>query len=152
MLLQIDHSDLISNLDYIPGPQMPWKKNSSLQLQDVYAQVYSHLTVAWRDRDTTLRILGQVIIAHPSNSSSPKWIAAVLDLEHDRVMQIVTELHLFLKIDNGDKDIRIRHPSFLEFLLDRTRSQNLFVDLDEARLALQDSPAIIRRIFTTECV
>ena len=129
---------------------MPWNKDSSLQLQDVYAQVYSYLTVAWRDRDTTLRILGQVIIAHPSNFSSPKWIAAVLDLEYDRVMQIVAELHLFLKVDDGDKDIRIRHTSFLEFLLDRTRSQDLFVDLDKARLALQDSPAIIRRIFTSE--
>ena len=116
----------------------------------MYAQVYSYLTVGWTDRDTTLRILGQVVIAHPSKFSSPKWIAAVLDLEHDCVMQIVTKLHMFLKIDNGDKDIRIRHPSFLEFLLDRTRSQDLFVDLDEARLALQDSPAIIKRIFNTE--
>ena len=140
---------------------MPWNRNSSLQLQDMYDQVYSYLTGAWKDRDTTLRILGQVIIAQglppditsigpPSNSSSSKWIAALLDLEHGRVMQIVTELRLLLNVENRDKDIRIRHPSFLDFLLDRTRSQDLFVDLDEARLVSRDAPAIIRWIFITK--
>ena len=132
---------------------MPWNKNPSLQLQDVYDQVYSYLI--WRDRDATLRILGQVIIAQclppdPPNFSSPKWIATIINLEHSRVVQIVTGLYPLLEVENEDEDIRIQHSSFREFLLDRTRSQDLFVDLDEARLLRQDTPAIIRRLFISE--
>jgi len=140
---------------------MPWNKNSSLQLQDMYDQVYSYLIGTSRDRDTMLQILGQIIIAQglpadvknispPPKPSSPNWIAAILHLEHGDVMQILTELHLLLEAENGDEDIRIRYLSFLEFLLDRTRSQDLFVDLDKARLVRRDAPAIIRWIFITE--
>jgi len=139
---------------------MPWNENSSLQLQDMYDQVYTYLICISKSRRMTLRILGQVIMAQgmpanvdtsapPPNPSSPNWIEAILNLEHGRVIQMVTELRLLLKVENGDKDIKIRHPSFLEFLLDRTRSQDLFVDLDEARLVPRDSPAIIRWIFIT---
>jgi len=139
---------------------MPWNKNSSLQLQDMYDQIYPYL-IGTLSRDTTLRILGQIIIAQgvppdvttiglPLNSSSPKWIAAILDLKHRRVMQIVTRLNPLLEVENGNKNISIQHPPFLEFLLDRTRSQDLFVDLDEARLVPSGAPAIIRWISNTE--
>jgi len=140
---------------------MSWNKNSLLQLQDVHDQACSSLISAQGDQNTALRILGQVIIAQglppdvtticpPPNPSSPNWIAAILGLEQRRVMQIVTKFHLLLEVENGDEDIKIRHPSFLEFLLDRTRSQDLFVDLDEARLVPRDAPAIITWIFITE--
>ena len=145
-----------------PGPQMPWNKNASLQLQDMYDQVYSYLIGTSRDRETILQILGQVIIAQPvplevrsadppPNYSSPNWITAILDLEQGRVMEIITELHLLLEVENGDDEIKIRHPAFLEFLLDRTRSQDLFVDLDKARSVPRDVPAYLRWIFITEC-
>jgi len=157
----IDDSETVFS-SVFPGPQMPWNKNASLQLQDMYDQVYSYLIGTSRDRDTILRILGQVIIAQPvplevrsvdppPNYSSPNWIAAILDLEQGYVMEIVTDLHLLLEVENGDDEIKIRHPSFLEFLLDRTRSQELFVDFDEARLVPRDVPAIFRWIFMTNC-
>jgi len=126
----------------------------------MYDQVYSHLIDTSKHRDTLLRILGQVIIAQgtPSdvdtfgslpNTSSLEWIKAILGLEHDSVMQIVTELHLLLEVENEVRYIRIRHPPFLEFLLDRARSQDLFIDVNEARLMLEDAPAIIGWIFST---
>jgi len=62
-------------------------------------------------------------------------------------MEIVTELHLLLEVGEADEDIRIRYQSFVEFLLDRTRSQDLFVDLNEARMVLRDVPAIVRWIY-----
>jgi len=156
----IDNSETVFS-SVFPGPQMPWNKNASLQLQDMYEQVYSYLIGTSRDRDAILRILGQVIIARRvphegatvdplPNYSSPNWIAAILDLEQDHVMEIVTELHLLLEVENGDDEIKIRHPSFLEFLLDRTRSQDLFVDPDKARSVARDVPAYLRWIFITE--
>jgi len=129
---------------------MPWDENSSLQLQDLYDQVYSYLIRASKCQPTTLRVLGQIIHAQSipadvdarPNSSSPNSITANLGLEYGSVMQIVTDLHPLLGVDNEDKNIRIRHPSFVEFLLNRSRSQELFVDIDEARSLHRDVPAI----------
>jgi len=60
-------------------------------------------------------------------------------------------LHSLLEVGNEEEDsIRIRHPPFVKFLLDRGRSQELFVDIDAARLLLRNAHAIIRRIFNTE--
>ena len=114
-------------------------------------------------RDTTLRILEKVLIARgippdvdtfgiPRISSSFRWIEATLDLEYGIVIRIVTEFHSLLEVGNADDDIRIRHLPFLEFLLDRTRSRELFVDVDKARLVPQDvpGPAVVRWIFNTQ--
>ena len=139
---------------------MPWNKNSSLRLQDMYDQVYAHLIGSSKHRDAILRILGQVILAQDMptdvdtigsipNSSSLEWIAVILGLEHGSVVQIVTQLHMLLEVGRGDQDIKIRCPSLVEFLLDRARSQDLFIDIDEARLMLQDSSSIIEWIFNT---
>ena len=140
---------------------MPWNENSSLQLQDMYDRVYSHLIRTLKRQGTMLRILGQVIVAQglppdldtggsPPNSSSSRWIEAILDLEYGSVMQIVTELRLLLEVEKGDEDIRIRHPSFLKFLLDPIRSRELFVDVNQARLVPRGAPAVVRWIFNTE--
>ena len=127
----------------------------------MYDQVHFHLIGTLECRGTMLRILGQVIIhqgippgmnvlGSPPNPSSPQWIAAILDLEESSVMQVITSLRSLLEVGNGDEDIKIRHPSFLEFLLDRSRSLELFVDVNEARLVPRDAPSIIRWIFNTE--
>jgi len=137
-----------------PGPIMPWSNNPSLKLQDMYDQVYSHLISSSQRRDTVLQILGQVIIARyiPPGAdpvaSSPKRIAAILGLEYDLVMQILTEFCSLL--DGGDEhtDIKIRQPSFLEFLLDSSRSQELCIDVDGALHILGHAP-ILRNIVET---
>ena len=141
-----------------PGPQMPWNENSSLQVPDMYDQVYSHLIGP--SNHIALQILGQVIIAQGMGpdmdiagrptSSSPKLIAAILGLEHSSVMRAVAELHSVLEVGNEDEDIRFQNPSFVKLLLDQTRSQKWSVDIDAAWLLLQNAYAIIMRIFNTE--
>ena len=158
-LLRIDDLRLSVFVTVFPGPQMPWNEISSLQIQDMYDQVYSHFVSP--TNCTTLQILGPVVIAQGMtpdvdtvgvrpNSSSPKLIAAILGLDHGSVMRTVAELQLLLEVGNEDEDIRIRNPSFVELLLDRTRSQTWFVDIDAAWLLLQNVHAIIGRIFDTE--
>ena len=128
-----------------PGPSMPWNNNPMIQLQDMYDKVYSHLISSSQHRDTILQVLGQVIIAKgmpddvdalgiSANSSSPRHIATILGLEHDLVMRIAADFHLLLEGGDESSDIKIRQPSFLEFLLDFSRSQELFVDVNEATL------------------
>jgi len=141
-----------------PGPIIPWNNNSSIQLQDMYDQVYSHLISSSRHRDTFLQVLGQVIISKdmlpnvdvisiPANSSSPKQIAATLGVECDLVIQLVADFHLLF--EDHDSDITIRQPSFLEFLLNPSRSQELCIDVNDALLILRYAPTL-RTIFETE--
>jgi len=142
-----------------PGPNMPWNNNSSIQLQDMYDQVYSHLIINSRHRDTILQVLGQVIVTQdmppdidaigiPANLSSSKRIAATLGLERDLVIQLVADFHLLLEGGDDDSGIMIRQPSFLEFLLDPSRSQELSIDVDDALVILRH--AHLRMIFDTE--
>jgi len=125
----------------------------------MYDRVYSHLIINSPNRDTILQVLGQVIVAKnmppdvdaigiPANSASPKRITAILGLTCNLVMQLVTEFHLLLEAGEEDSDIMIRHPSFLEFLLDSSRSKELYIDLNDALLILQH--ALPRIIFDTE--
>jgi len=143
-----------------PGPDMPWNDNSSIQLQDMYDRVYTHLIVNSPHRDTILQVLGQVIVAKdmppvidasgiPANFPSPKRIAAILGLEYDLVMQLVTEFHPILEGGDEHTDIKIRQPYFLEFLLDPSRSQELFINVNEALLIVRHAPTL-RTIFDTE--
>jgi len=125
----------------------------------MYDQVYSHLIINSPDRDTILQVLGQIIVAKdmppyvvaigiPANSSSPRWITAILGLKCNLVMQLVAEFHSLLEAGDEDSDIMIRQPSFLEFLLDSSRSQELCIDVDVALRILRRAP--LRIIFDTE--
>jgi len=144
--------------DFLLDPSR--SKEFNINTEDAYNCVYSHLLGTIPHRDTVLKILAQVVIAEgmlsdmdffntPSNSSSPKRIAAILGLESDTVVRIIVrDLFLVLDVENEDEDIIIRQPSILEFLLDQSRSQNLFIDVDEARSVLRDAP--IRQIFNID--
>jgi len=124
--LQIYHK---SFPDFLLDPSR--SKEFAINVEDLRDTLFSCLVVtnSFEHRDTTLRILGQVIIAGlppdldtstpPPNSSSPQWIAGILALDPRIVMEIVTKLLLLLEVGEADEDIRIRHQSFVEFLLDR---------------------------------
>jgi len=139
----------------------------------MYDLVYSHLIGSSERRDTILRILDQLVIARtmpsdvdilgtPANSSSPTRLASILGLTHDQLGRAVADVHLMLELSHypgirrgffgeffrQDQDIKFRHASFLEFLLDQSRSRELFVDIEKARLTLRK--AYIRYIFNIE--
>ena len=63
-------------------------------------------------------------------------------------MQLVTEFHLIPEGGDERTDIRIQ-PSFLRFLLDPSRSQELSIDVNDALLILRHAPTL-RTIFDTE--
>jgi len=140
-----------------PGPQMPWHTNSSLQLQDMYDQVYFHLIGMSHHRTTILQVLGQClfsdvmdpdlkIIGSPASATSPKRIETRLGLERGTISRILAPIHVLLDLGTGDRNIKFRDPSFRSFLLEQSRSQELFLDLDDARLTLKFA-APIRKAF-----
>jgi len=135
---------------------MPWQINPSLQLQDMYDRIYSYLINNSQHQETILQILGQClfsegmdsdvdIIGTPANVSFGKRIKRLLGLEEGTISQLLADISLLLEVGDGDQDIEIRDPNFRSFLLDRSRSQELFRDLDDVRLALKFS-APIRKV------
>ena len=138
---------------------MPWHTNSSLQLHDMYNQVYSYLIASSKCRDTILHILGQVVIARsmssdvdifgtPANSSSTKRLTLILGLEHAKLKRAIVDVRWLFELGDRDQDIRVQHTSFLEFLLDQSRSGELYVDVNKARMIFRQ--AAIRWIFNAE--
>ena len=136
---------------------MPWNENSTLRLQDMYDQVYSHLIRTSKHRETILQILGQCLfsegidfdaylIGASANTLSCKRIEILLGLENGTIPQILADISLLLEVGDEDQDIKICDPLFRSFLLDRSRSQELFRDSDDAQLTLKFA-APIRKMF-----
>jgi len=133
---------------------MPWCNNPSVKLQDLYDQVYSHLISSSKHQEAILRVLGQIIIAtymppdmgiigSPANTTHPSWIETILGLERGSTLRVIADVRMMLEV--GRTNIKIQDPAFQDFLLDRSRSKDLYVDLNDARLTLQ--LAIIRKVF-----
>jgi len=132
-------------------------KEFTINVQAAHDCLYSHLVGTSQDRDTILRALGQVMVAEgmpsdvdimgsPANTSSPDRVEAILGLESGDIVRIAANVQLVLQVGDRDQDIKIQDPTFRDFLLDRSRSKELFVDLVEARLTLQFA-APIRKVF-----
>jgi len=132
-------------------------KEFAIDLQVPHDCLYSHLVGTSQHRDTILRVLGQVMVAEdmPSdvdiigsfaNTSSPRRIEVILGLEPGDIVRIVGDVRLVLQVGDPEQDIKIQDPAFHDFLLDRSRSKELYVDLEDARLTLQLA-APIRKVF-----
>jgi len=138
---------------------MPWNENSALRPQEMYDQVYSHLINTSEHRETILQILGQCLFSEGMDSdinntsgpanTSPNRIEILLGLEKGTIPQLLADISLLVEVGNVDQDIKIKIPSFRSFLLDQSRSQGLFLDLDGARLTLR-FVAPIRKAFGAE--
>jgi len=132
--------------------------NTSIE-DDMHDRVYLNVIRNCPYRDTIRQILGQVTNARsmpsevdffgtPANSLSPKRLTSIFILGPYQLNEAIAHISSMLEVGDEDQDIRIRHTPFLDFLLDRSRSQELFVDINEARLTLRQAP--IRSIFMTE--
>jgi len=141
--------------DFLLDPSR--SKEFAVNVEDAYDRLFSHLIGTSRYRDTILQILGQClvsegmdsnvdIIGSPANTSSSNRIETILGLEHGTILQILPDIRLLVEVRGRGRDIKIRNPIFRSFLLDRSRSQGFFLDLDDARLTLKFA-APIRKVF-----
>jgi len=128
-------------------------KESIPQLQDdsVSDWVYVRLVSNSKYRDDILHALGQVMVAHsmssdldtfgiPASPSSPNPVKQILGLEHGTAIRTLENVQLTHEPLNRDQDIKIQYPPFLSLLLDRLRSPENFVDLNETRQTLLVAP------------
>jgi len=128
-------------------------------MQAAHDCLYSHLISTSQDPDAVLRILGQVIVAEgmpsdvdiigsPANTSSSDRIEAILELGRGDIARIVGDLRLMLQVGSTDQDIKILDPIFRDFLLDRSRSQRISIDINDALLILRHG--LLRVTFETK--
>ena len=122
--------------------------------------LFYHLIGTSKHRDTVLQVLGQCLVSEgmdsdvdiigtPANTSSPARIEIILGIKCGAVLSLLQDIYLLLEVGDGDQDIEIRNPFLRGFLLDRSRSQELYLDLDDARSTLKFA-APIRKVFGAE--
>jgi len=143
--------------DFLLDPSR--SKEFAIDFKAARYSLYSHLVCTSQDRDTALRVLGQVMVAEsmpsdvdiigsPANTSSPDRVEVILGLEHGDITRLFADVcfNLVVRVGHQDQDIKIQDPAFRDFLRDQSKSNELYVNLEDARLTLQLA-APIRKVF-----
>jgi len=154
-----DHSDIQIYHKSFPDFLLdPTRSNEfAVNVDESHDCLFSHLMGASKHQDIILQVFGQCLVAEgmnsdvdilgtPANTSSPDRIEMILGLEHGAIPRLLEDFLLLVEVVDSEQDIKINNPVFRSFLLDRSRSQGLFLDLDGARLTLRFA-APIRKVF-----
>jgi len=121
-------------------------------------QLYSCVVRSVTRRMEVLEILGQLILARemsneedilgsPSNSTSQSRMEVILNLRVGDANELLNRMHSV--VDVGE-DLKLRHASFCDFLLDPSRSKDFQVNLSDARRVL--GLAYMRTICLPPCM
>jgi len=92
--------------------------------------------------ETILQILGLLIATRAAGvedgeeSLGPTDLEAALDLQRGDVRRSLTDMHSLIDIREEEGYIRILHTSLSDFLLDASRSMELFIDVKVSHLEL----------------
>jgi len=132
----------------------------TIDVDGSYNCLFAHIVGTLQHRDIIVQVLGQWVVSKemnsdvdildtPANTSSPNRIETILGLEHGAIPRLLEDIRLLVEVGNAEQDIKINDSSFCSFLLDRSRSQRLFLDLDGARLTLKFA-APIRKVFSAK--
>jgi len=150
--IQIYHK---SFADFLLDPSR--SNDFAVNVEDAHVCLYSHLIGTSQHRDTILQVLGQCLVSEgmnsdvdilgtPTNTSTPNRVEMILGLKQGAIPGLLVDILLLLQVGNAEQDIKIRDPLFRSFLLDQSRSRELFIDLKGARLILKLA-APIRKVF-----
>jgi len=128
----------------------------AVNVEDAYDTLFSHLIKTSEHPDTVLQILGQCLVSDsdvdirgtPVNTSSPNQVAEILGLNPSAISELLADIRLLVEVGDKDQNIKINE-HLREFLLDQSRSHELFIDLNDARLTLKLA-APIRKVFGSE--
>jgi len=123
---------LLGNLD--AGRLKPFE-----QLDSLYSVIFHAIDQA--DLADTLRVLGIVMVlslhhyrtSYPPSPNnpvpySPRFLERLLGLRTGGVRYLLFDLESLLTIDNDDRDIRFFHASLSDYLFDKSRSGQFWID------------------------
>ena len=92
-------------------------------------ELYSHVLKSSEETERAISILGAIFYLNGKQSPTLEFLQALLRLEPEDITMIFWDLHSIVHIPVSDKDpIRFHHASLRDFLMDRHRSRNLYID------------------------
>ena len=96
-------------------------------------ELYSYVLRSSEETERAISILGAIFHLHTDQRPTPQLLQALLRLEPEDITIIFWDLHSIVDIPVSDNDpIRLYHASFRDFLVDRHRSHNLYIDSSQA--------------------
>ena len=96
-------------------------------------ELYGHVLKSSEETERAISILGAIFCLNENQSPTPEFLQAFLRLEPEDITMIFWDLHSIVHIPFSDKNpIRFYHASLRDFLMDRHRSGNLYIDGSKA--------------------
>ena len=96
-------------------------------------ELYSRVLKSSEQTERAISILGAIFHLHTDQRPTPQLLQALLRLEPEDITIIFWDLHSIVHIPVSDNDpILLYHASFRDFLVDRHRSHNLYIDSSQA--------------------
>ena len=100
-------------------------------------ELYSHVLKSSEETERAISILGAIFYLHTNQSPTLELLQALLRLEPEDITMVFWDLHSIVHIPVSDKDpIHFYHASLRDFLMDRHRSRNLYIDGSKAHCFL----------------
>ena len=100
-------------------------------------ELYSHVLKSSEETERAISIFGAIFYLNRANNSTLEFLQALLRLEPEDITMIFWDLHSILHIPVSVKNpIYFYHASFRDFLMDRHRSGNLYIDGSKAHSLL----------------
>ena len=100
-------------------------------------ELYSHALKSSQETERAISILGVIFYLAKNSSPTLEFLQALLRLEPEDITVIFWDLHSIVHIPDSDKDpIHFYHASLRDFLMDRHRSRNLYIDGSKAHSLL----------------
>ncbi|PPQ91975.1 hypothetical protein CVT25_004550 [Psilocybe cyanescens] len=120
-------------LEVVLGIQLPKAGDSPFAELDA---LYRHILMGVEDVDLILKIIGFVVLHPPGFSNSVTFIEAFLSLTPGDVPLLMQSLSSLISVENHPFDldraevftVRLLHASLKDYLLDQSRSKDLFLD------------------------
>ena len=96
-------------------------------------ELYSHVLKSSEETERAISILGAIFYLNTDQSPTLKFLKALLRLEPEDITLIFWDLHSIVRIPVSDKlPIHFYHASLRDFLMDRHRSRDLYIDGSKA--------------------
>jgi hypothetical protein len=126
-----DRLDIVFGLVPTPDEESPFA-----ELDALYCQMFS--AVATVNVEDTLEVLSILFLADIKYvEKSPRAIERFLTYNPGRVRIILSDLHSAVGLpEEDDGPIRVFHASLIDFLLDRARSGNYYIDANAAHSSI----------------
>ncbi|KAJ8082927.1 hypothetical protein PM082_008784 [Marasmius tenuissimus] len=133
-----ERESFLTRVAVIPVTRLPSNINSGpgqsrgSPYRELYT-LYRLLLTAHPNRKKLRPILAAILVLRPHLKPSPEWIGLLFNMPPGDVVLLLQGMRPVLDVRGWGTEIRIRHPSFSEYLVDQGTSRDLHIDIPAQR-------------------